>query len=352
MSALLISRVSTQNQNLDSQTSDITNYTKNNGLHIHNVIELNCSAYKASYRNKIIYTVLHHIRFADRRIKHIIFWSIDRMSRNVLIFLQLVEAINNYDKEILIHFVVENKKIAVNEFFPPTPYACEITHNVINGQMTSSILREKILRYRDVAKKEYKYNANTKLYLGGVIPFGYILNENNRKYLTKDKYCENICNLVSYLKNIKKYKKNDIIHFLNINCIYCPIYINGQRHMFLWDKDNYKKIKTSDNVKKFPTYFNFANFDMNTMIDVIDEIDDNNSDGDNSDSDNNSNDGNNKHNKFNRNIYNHNKNFEVNVLEEKSYKNKKYLVVQWLQPSLCPETINNTCWIPHNYIVN
>lgn len=239
MYAIGVARTSTNKQDLNNQVDIINNYIKGKEWVVKDIIKIKHSAYNHEWENKI----LEIVDAIDENIRHIVYTSVDRASRSMVAFCSFIDKLKN--KDVTLHFIIENYHIHISDFFPTTPIAVQIYNMINNSQNTSAISGEKI----KLSKENLRNNYGA--FVGGSIPEGMMtvnITVGDIKYKTLrdiDGYSD-LKKTVLYLRGVDKIPYENIVRQLNFRGIYYPKFINGKLEYFWWD---ITKVKSCLNTK-------------------------------------------------------------------------------------------------------
>jgi len=150
--AIIVVRVSTQEQDVDQQLPDCERYCEERGWEIVEVYKEVQSAWKTYIPRKTLNKALSYVR--RKRIPHVVFWDMDRFWRNRQ---KAVETIRAYQElGIQLHFV--RQAFLEDIMKAPHPWN-EILYDMIIN-ILSWVGEEESRKRSDRVKKAYKYGKH------------------------------------------------------------------------------------------------------------------------------------------------------------------------------------------------
>jgi len=269
MSAMIVSRTSTPAQLHATQTEALTRYCHKKGLNVSGIMKIHYSAYKSKYAEKFIKDFERSSGNCMDSFEHIIFWSGDRMCRNIEEFNILINGLREF-KDYMIHFVLTNHCIKLSTLLdkPYSRESLQVVHEIIIGERVSSIMSKKMKRSREIRMKHYKrIQEFEKPYYGGKIEYGKSVKTIMRsgkklKVLVISSYHHQITDLINYMRTKKELDDHHITQLLNSNKIYSKDIVDGKEVNFYWEKRNIQKIPFNRTIRppiEFRNYLNFKN---------------------------------------------------------------------------------------------
>ena len=150
--AIIVVRVSTQEQDVDQQLPDCEKYCEERGWDVVEVYKEVQSAWKTYIPRKTLNKALAYVR--RKRIPHVVFWDMDRFWRNRQ---KAVETIRAYQElKIQLHFV--RQAFLEDIMRAPHPWN-EILYDMIINVL-SWVAEEESKKRSDRVKKAYKYGKH------------------------------------------------------------------------------------------------------------------------------------------------------------------------------------------------
>ena len=272
VNALIISRTSTKNQSHETQTEALTRYCVENNFFVAGIMEIHYSAFKEGYADRFMEDFQAvPLECDDEELEHIIFWSGDRMCRNIEEFNLLVRKmllIKNYT----IHLALNGHQSKLFSLLnnPYSQQSLNIVQEVLVGEKLSSILSHKMKRSRELRLKRYKrLHETVRPYLGGKVSYGKIVKKIKRSgrmipITITSNHHHDIVDLINYLRTKQNLTDNQIIKLLNSNRIFSKEMLEGIEQSFSWEERNLKMIAFQRTIRPPLRYMEYLN-DMNDM---------------------------------------------------------------------------------------
>lgn len=249
MSALIISRTSTPAQSHSTQQTSLRRYCNRMGFAIAGVMQIHYSAFKNGYAEKFMKDFERTIAEKTDDFEHIVFWSGDRMCRNIDEFKILINSLHEI-KDRTIHFAITNHHVKLSKLLddPYSRISLQVVQEIIIGEKVSYIMSNKMKLSHEFRMNRYKrIHEYEKPYYGGKIGYGRIIKTINRFGIdimvsSISTYHHQITDLINYMRTKKGLDEQQIINLLNMNRIYSKESIDGKDVDFYWEHRNIYRI--------------------------------------------------------------------------------------------------------------
>jgi len=263
MNALIVSRTSTPAQSHATQQIALRRYCNKMGLTIMGVMQIHYSAFKNGYAKKFMKDFEQSVADqmgasqmdagqanADKKdFAHIVFWSGDRMCRNIDEFNILINSLHE-SGDRTIHFALTNHQIELSKLLdePYSRISLQVVHEIIIAEKVSYVMSNKMKLSHEIRMKRYKrIHEYEKPYYGGKIEYGRCIKKirrsgNDLMVSAMSAYHLQITDLINYMRTKKELDDQQIINLLNSNHIYSKECIDGKEANFYWEPRNICKI--------------------------------------------------------------------------------------------------------------